>query len=170
MMKRLLIVFGIVITPFIVGLLFTYDVIKIEWISFMEVQPSFRAQEDPLPLPPASIPVQGAAYVPGLGAPVNPIPADEVSLQRGKQLYEIHCALCHGSQGNGNGSFAAFLKHKPANLLAGNALTGSDGSIFMVISSGIPGRMPALRENLPAARERWDVINYIRSLQHQNVP
>ncbi len=170
MIKRLLIVFGIVITPFIVGLLFTYDIIKIEWISFMEIQPSFQAQEDPLPLPPGSIPVQGAAYVPGLGAPVNPIPVDDVSLQRGKQLYEIHCALCHGLQGKGNGSFAAFLKHKPANLLTGNALTGSDGSIFMVISNGIPGRMPALRENLPTARERWDVVNYIRSLQHQNTP
>lgn len=169
MIKRLLLVLGIVLTPFILGLLFLYDVIKIDWLSFMEIQPSYSAQEDPLPLPPDSVPIQGAVYVSGLGAPVNPVPADDVSLQRGQQLYDVNCALCHGPQGAGNGPFSAFLAtNKPANLLEGNPLTGSDGSIFIVISNGVPGRMPALRENLPGARERWDMVNYVRYLQSQS--
>lgn len=168
MIKRLLLVLGIAITPFIIGLLFLYDVIKIDWISFMEIQPSYSAQEDPLPLPPDSVPVQGAAYVSGLGAPVNPVKSDDLSLQRGKQLYEINCALCHGPEGRGNGPFAAFLvNYKPANLLQGSPVTGSDGSMFIVISNGVPGRMPALRENLPTPRDRWDVVNYVRQLQEQ---
>lgn len=170
MTKRLIIVLGILVSPLILGLLFTYDIIKIDWISFMEIQPSYRPMEDPLPLPPQSVPVQGAAYIPGLGAPVNHVPADEVSLQRGKELYNISCALCHGAEGRGNGTFAAFLQNKPANLLQGNAVTTSDGAIFITISNGIPGRMPSLRENLPAARDRWDVVNYVRQLQKAAAP
>jgi mono/diheme cytochrome c family protein len=165
MIKKLLIVLVVLSAPLILGLLFTFEIIKIDWISFMEIQPSYRSQEDPLPLPVGSVPIQGAAYVPGLGAPVNPVPADDVSLARGKQLYQVSCVPCHGPEGKGNGPFSAFLKNKPANLLAGNAKTGSDGALFMVITSGIPGKMPPLIENLPTARDRWDVVNYTRSLQ-----
>jgi hypothetical protein len=47
MIKRIVIVLALLSMPLIVGLLFTYDIVKIEWISMMEIQPSFRAQEDP---------------------------------------------------------------------------------------------------------------------------
>lgn len=168
MIKRLILLLGILILPLLVGLLFTYDIIKIEWVSMMEIQPSFRAQEDPLPLPPRSIPVDGAAYVAGLGAPVNPVPADEVSLQRGKQMFEVSCVPCHGAAGEGNGPFSAFLtKKKPTNLKDPAVVNQSDGAIFMVITSGVPGTMPPMRENLPTARDRWDVVNYVRQLQKQ---
>lgn len=170
MMKRLLIVLLVAASPFVLGLLFTYDIIKIEWISFMEIQPSFRTQEDPLPMPERSVPVQGAAFVQGLGAPVNPQPAGEASIERGKELYSHHCALCHGPEGKGNGVFAVFLQNKPTSLLEGNAKTGSDGALFMTISEGVPGAMPPLRENLPTADERWDVVNYLRHLQEVSTP
>lgn len=171
MTKRLVLVLGVVLVPFILGLLFTYDVIKLEWISFMEIQSSYKSQEDPLPLPAGSVPVQGAAYVNGLGAPVNPVPADEVSLARGKQLYDRNCALCHGPEGNGKGQFAVYLvQRRPANLLQGNALNSSDGANFMVISNGVAGAMPALKENLPTPRDRWDVVNYLRALQKKANP
>lgn len=165
-LKRLVLVLGLVITPLLVGLLFTYDVVKIDWISFMEIQPSFGAQEDPLPLPARSVPVQGAAYIPELGAPANPVPADEASLARGKTQYEIACQICHGATGKGNGPFAVFLNpKKPANLLDADRVNLSDGSIFMTITNGMPGAMPPLKENLPDASMRWDVVNYVRSLQ-----
>jgi mono/diheme cytochrome c family protein len=170
MIKKLIILLIVVGSPFIIGLLFTYDVIKLDWVSFMEIQPSFKSQEDPLPLPPGSIPVQGAVFIAGVGAPTNPVPADEVSLARGKQFYAVDCALCHGPAGKGNGPYAAFLTNKPANLLIGNARNNSDGAIFLVVSNGVGGKMPALKENLPGARERWDVVNYVRELQKQAQP
>ncbi|MDT8898215.1 c-type cytochrome [Thermanaerothrix sp. 4228-RoL] len=172
-MKRLLIVLVILASPLALGLLFTYDIIKIDWISFMEIQPSYRVMEDPLPLPPRSVPVQGAAYIPELGAPVNPVPADEASLARGKAYYDVACALCHGPEGKGNGSFSGFLVvYPPANLVApdANARQLSDGAIFLTITNGIEGRMPALIENLPDPRMRWDVVNYVRHLQQQAAP
>lgn len=53
--------------------IFAFDVIKIDWIVFMEIQPSFGTQEQPRSVPARSIPVEGAAYIPGAGAPVNPV-------------------------------------------------------------------------------------------------
>ena len=167
-MKRLWIVLGIVMVPLLLGLLFTYDVVKIEWVSFMQIQSSFKPQRDPLPVPAGSVPVQGAAYVAELGAPVNPIAADAASLARGKVDYENTCVICHGATGNGKGPFAPFLQPKPpANLLQGDPLSMSDGEIFMTITNGVAGAMPQLRENLPEAQMRWDVVNYVRSLQKQ---
>ena len=166
MIKRILIVLGILSLPLALGLLFTYDVIKIEWISMMEIQPSFGAQEDPLPVPERSVPIQGAAYIPELGEPVNPVKADAESLARGEKYYGQMCAHCHGPAGAGNGPFSAFLvQRRPANLLEGRPLTSSDGYLFMVITDGVPDAMPALRGHLPEAQMRWDVVNYLRKLQ-----
>ena len=171
--KRLFIVLAVVAAPFLLIPLFSYDVIKIDWISFMEIQPSYRSMEDPLPLPARSVPIQGAAYIPELGAPANPTVADEASLQRGQGYFETSCALCHGFAGKGDGNFAPFLtKAPPANLVAAdaNARTLSDGAIFLTITDGVAGTMPPLRENLPTAEMRWDVVNYVRQLQAQANP
>ncbi|HSO26548.1 MAG TPA: cytochrome c [Anaerolineales bacterium] len=163
--KRVVITLAILATPFILGLLITYQVIKIDWISFMEIQPSFRAQEAPLPVPRGAVPIQGAAFVPGAGEPENPVAITEESLARGQHHYELNCALCHGSDGAGAGPLADHLRRQPANLGGQNTTQLSDGSIFMVVTYGIPGLMPALKENLDVG-DRWDVVNYVRQLQN----
>jgi len=168
--KRLIIILVVLASPLALGMLFTYDIIKIDWISFMEIQPSFRVMEDPLPLPPRSVPIQGAAYIPELGPPSNPVPASQESVQRGKDYYDTACALCHGPAGRGDGPFSGFLvRYPPVNLVRedANARQISDGAIFLVITNGVPERMPDLIENLPTAEMRWDVVNYIRYLQQQ---
>ena len=175
--KQLVVVFAAL--GVLAGLLFifTFDVIKIDWVSFMEIQDSYSTQEKPLKVPSQSIPVEGAAYIPGAGAPENPVPADETSIARGAQLFAIHCQMCHGETGEGNGTISAFLvKKKPANLTSELVQSKSDGSLFLTISNGIfnpnntlfpgvefSGQMPPLNENL-TVRERWDVVNYIRTL------
>lgn len=163
--KRLIIVLALVAAPLGLGLLFTYDIIKIEWISFMEIQNSFKPQEEPLPVPARSVPVQGADYIAALGAPANPVAADEASIERGMGYYEIACRICHGPKADGRGPFAAFLANKPVSLLEGRPVTLSDGELFMTITNGVEGKMPNLRENFPEAEMRWDVVNYVRSLQ-----
>ena len=163
--RRLAILFATVGFVFAGLLLFTFDIIKIEWPSFMEIQPSYRQMEDPLPVPEHSIPIEGAIAIPGLGAPDNPTTADEASLTRGAELYTINCRMCHGVSGQGNGTIAPFLiNFKPANLTSEVVQSKSDGSIFLTISNGIEGRMPALNENLTVS-ERWDIVNFVRTLK-----
>lgn len=146
-------------------MLFSYDVIKIDWISFMEIQPSYRQMEHPLPVPERSIPVEGAVSIPNMGAPENPVTADETSIARGTELFGINCSPCHGADGKGNGPVAAFLQErKPADLTSPVLSSLSDGAIFLTISNGKLPFMVPLNENL-TVRERWDVVNYVRVLQ-----
>ena len=114
---------------------FLFDVVKIEWRSFMEVQPSYEEMEHPLPIPERSIPIEGAIAIPGMGAPENPSVADEASIARGAELYAINCQMCHGATGEGNGPIAAYLTDfKPANLTSALVQSKSDGSFFLAIS------------------------------------
>jgi mono/diheme cytochrome c family protein len=145
-------------------MLFTYDVIKLEWVSFMEIQPSYGPMNKPLPVAVNSIPIEGAAYIPGMGDPVNPIEADEVSVERGRILYTVHCAMCHGADAQGNGPVGLALINRPANLSGEVTQAKADGTLFLTLSNGIEGKMPALNENL-SVRERWDLVNYMRSLE-----
>ena len=178
LLKQLLVVFlalGVIAATLMV---FAYDVVKIDWMVFMELQPSFDDQEQPLAVPARSIPVEGPAYLPGLGEPLNPVPADEISIARGAELYAIHCQMCHGEDGRGTGTVSAFLvKKKPADLTSTAVQEKSDGSMFLTITNGIfnpsnslfpevefSGQMPPLNENL-TVRERWDVVNYLRTLR-----
>jgi len=161
--RRLVTIFAAVSIAFAVLLLFTYDIIKIEWPSFMEIQPSYRPMENPLPVPARSIPIEGPIAIPGMGAPENPVEADEASRARGAELYDLHCKMCHGATGEGNGPIAPFLANRPANLTSPVVQSKSDGSIFLTISNGVTGKMPPLNENL-LVPERWDLVNFLRTL------
>ncbi len=164
MIKRLLLLLGAAAVIGGILMIFSYKVINIQWITFMQIQPSYKPMEHPLPVPPNSIPVEGVAYIPGMGAPVNPVPTDAVSIARGTVLFKVNCLICHGPAGLGNGKVASFFANKPANLTSPAVQNLSDGAIFLVISTGVAGRMPAQNENL-TVRDRWDVINYLRTLK-----
>jgi len=155
--------FAAVAVAFFVLTLFTYDVIKLEWPSFMEIQPAYRPMENPLPVPERSIPIEGPVAIPGMLPPKNPIEADEASIARGAELYDIHCKLCHGQTFEGNGPIAPFLANKPANLTSPIVQSKSDGSIFLTITNGVEGKMPPMNENL-LVPDRWDLVNFIRTL------
>jgi mono/diheme cytochrome c family protein len=163
LLRQLFWVFTVLGVLLAVILLFTYDIIKIEWISFMEIQPSYEQMENPLPVPARSIPIEGPIAIPGMLPPENPIEADEASIARGSNLFEIHCQMCHGATAEGNGPIAPFLANKPANLTSPVVQSKSDGSIFLTITNGVEGKMPPLNENLTVP-ERWDLVNFIRTL------
>jgi mono/diheme cytochrome c family protein len=162
-LQRFAIIFAVVSVLFGIAMLFSFDIIKIEWPSFMEIQPSYRPMENPLPVAERSIPIEGPITIPGMGAPENPMEADEASIARGAELFEIHCRMCHGQTAEGNGPIAPFLANKPANLTSPVVQSKSDGSIFLTITNGVEGKMPPLNENLIVS-ERWDLVNYLRTL------
>ncbi len=172
--KRFLAVIAVVVLIFSILMLFAFDQVKLEWISFMEIQPSFKPMEQPLPVAARSIPIEGAAYIAGQGAPENPVPADKVSVERGRVLYSVTCNQCHGPNADGNGVIGGALVFPPVNLTGTVVQSKPDGSLFLTISNGIMGtggqiHMPALNENL-TVRDRWDVVNYIRTLKATATP
>lgn len=161
---RGLIFIGLVLLPFIVIPLISFEIIKIELPTDMANQPSVGFQEGPRLLPPErSVPITGKTIVLDT-LPVNPIPADEISIERGQILFSIYCALCHGDEGQGDGPLAEYYEERPIRNLTSASITGQfDGQIFRTMTEGF-SRMPAQAEAL-SPRERWDVINYLRTLE-----
>ncbi len=160
--RRGLIIVALLATPFIVGWLVTFEIIKVPFPTDMADQPSVDYQEGPRRLPPeGAVPVQGLSVIPE-EFPANPVPADDVSLQRGAILYSIHCQLCHGAEGHGDGPLADYFDQTPRNLTVPQITAEFDGVVYLTIAQGLR-QMPSLAENL-TPRERWDVINFVRTL------
>lgn len=161
-LQRGLLIIAVILTPFIIGLLFTYEILKIPFATDMQNQISINYQESPRLLPPeGAVPVQGLAIVPD-EFPVNPIPADDISLLRGRVLYNIHCRMCHGDNGHGDGLLADYFEQTPENLTSAQISAEFDGAVYLTIRSGV-GQMPALSENL-TPHETWDVVNFLHTL------
>jgi mono/diheme cytochrome c family protein len=167
MSRRLLIPLAVLALAGCLLLMVTYEIIGIDFVSFMEDQPSVDYQDPPRRLPPAqAVPLARPAYLDLPADLENPVPADEVSLQRGEILFSLHCAVCHGQAGQGNGSVVAFWQEearRPANLAEDRFKEYPDRILYRVITQGLGG-MPPLRENMDE-RQYWDVINFVHTLQ-----
>ena len=160
-----------------------------EWLTDMKQQPSvntwqkfsmdaaagdtvgFRGQ------PQGSVPVTGvtvAAWqvsytaapqtVDSLSPVPNPVPADARSIANGHRLYQVNCAVCHGEQGDGNGTMRQLNPaYGFAPAINGAATSArSDGYIWGMLRNG---RGLMANFNRIPERERWDVVNYVRGLQ-----
>jgi mono/diheme cytochrome c family protein len=84
------------------------------------------------------------------------------SVAAGKKSAETNCVTCHGPGGKGDGVAAAALTPKPADWTSAKVKADPDGVLFCKMSNG-RGPMPPWK-HLPE-KERWDLVNYIRSLQ-----
>src|SRR6185295_8903429 len=99
----------------------------------------------------------------------NPVASSPESIAKGKELYfertKGNCSFCHGDTGAGNEANLAKLRRKPADLSNKERMTSmTDGELFWKITKGIRGIMPAGEKRMPEAAERWDVVNYVRTL------
>ena len=96
-----------------------------------------------------------------------PFEATEEHITHGKQLYNIYCAICHGEKGNGDGYLVREDGGKfpamPANFLSDDLKNSSDGRYYYTIMKG-RNMMEPFNDKLDY-EERWEVIQYIRSLQ-----
>jgi putative copper export protein/mono/diheme cytochrome c family protein/peroxiredoxin len=96
---------------------------------------------------------------------VRPIvPYNALSIAHGLQLYDDHCAVCHGTEGYGDGPAAAVLRPRPADLTAKHTADHTAGDIFWWLTHGMKERaMPGFQDRLNE-EERWDLINVVRIL------
>lgn len=87
----------------------------------------------------------------------------QASVQRGSGFYSVFCVSCHGQSGAGDGPVAKRGFPPPPPLPTGKSVQMKDGQLFHILSYGQASMAP-MAAQLSRDR-RWDVINYIRSLQ-----
>jgi Cytochrome C oxidase, cbb3-type, subunit III len=104
-----------------------------------------------------------------------PFEIDEKILRRGRQRFDIFCAVCHDRVGTGNGAVIQRGFTRPPNLHTdlsrGFRLRGRDlplreapvGYFYDVITNGY-GAMPDYRAQIPPS-DRWAIAAHVRVLQ-----
>lgn len=97
--------------------------------------------------------------------PVNPLAPDEVSLVRGKSIYEQHCSICHGPTGKGSELLSEALR--PTEFLA-NINQHTDDVLYNWLTNGIPGTAMVPWKNRLSDSQRWHVLNYIEYLAERD--
>jgi len=94
----------------------------------------------------------------------NPTPCNAESIKEGKALWSTHCKSCHGTKGLGDGTKAAQLKTEPGDFSKADFQSQTDGEIFYKLSEGRDD-MPASKKKIPDDEDRWNLVNFIRTLK-----
>ena len=96
----------------------------------------------------------------GTGLPVQ---VDGYLMERGKQRFNINCAICHGMTAAGNGITKQYGLATVVSLQDESKRKMADGEIFNTITNG-KNTMMAYGPNIPVA-DRWAIIASLRALQ-----
>jgi mono/diheme cytochrome c family protein/peroxiredoxin len=107
-------------------------------------------------------------------AGADPAAANADLVKRGRVVYGVYCAACHGTDGHGDGPSAAQLKPPPRDFAVAQWKHGSDrATVRRVIAEGIRGMaMPASRDTLSAG-DLDAVVPYVLTMvprQHEGAP
>lgn len=106
----------------------------------------------------------------------NPVAPTAEVLARGRQAYDINCAICHGYTGQGGNDpkqgHGLVGRRWPVAVPNFHYVEGKDnrvaslvdGEYYEVITNG-KGTMPAYGARI-APEERWAIVHYLRALQN----
>jgi mono/diheme cytochrome c family protein len=122
--------------------------------------------QDKQPPPKESVPAQTSASLvipPEEAKRENPVKPTESSVAEGKKLYGYQCAMCHGDKGDGKGDMVESMKLNLKDWTKAESLKElTDGALFYILEKG-KGKMPG-QEGRMNATQKWNLVNYIRSL------
>ena len=95
----------------------------------------------------------------------NPLEPTAEHLAAGADLYALHCAFCHGLDGQARTPAAQGMRPQPEAFTGPNSDPLTDAKMFYRITegearTGMPGWKDILTEE-----ERWQIILHIRQLQ-----
>ncbi|MCH2083188.1 MAG: cytochrome c [Saprospiraceae bacterium] len=99
----------------------------------------------------------------------NPFPITADGLERGEDLYNKFCGICHGEKGDGLGWLVAEENTNakypaaPANFLLDDHANSSNGRYYHAIMHG-KNVMGGYSDKV-SYEERWQIIHWIRALQ-----
>jgi|SRR5215471_1185044 len=94
----------------------------------------------------------------------NPL-NDESAWQEAADHYAEHCAVCHGSDGQGHTEIGEHMYPKVPDFTSPDIRQMTDGDLFYVIQNGVRWTgMPAWRSEHDQA-DSWRLVAFIRHLQ-----
>jgi mono/diheme cytochrome c family protein len=85
----------------------------------------------------------------------NPLENDPQAVAAGRNLFEQHCAQCHGEAAEGG--------KKAPTLRSAEVQEASPGAIFWILTNGVVRRGMPVWSKLPEP-QRWQLVSYIKSL------
>lgn len=91
-------------------------------------------------------------------------------VEKGREVYEANCAVCHGLNGNGNGMATHMFRTKPRDFTTGvfkfrSTSFGSlptDEDFFRIISRGVRQTAMVAQDDL-SLEDRWAVVQYLKT-------
>jgi mono/diheme cytochrome c family protein len=92
-----------------------------------------------------------------------PFPVTAATLERGRSLFDVHCAPCHARDGSGNGLIVQRGFPRPPSFHAERLRAAPAGHFFETMTRGV-GRMFDVADRV-AVRDRWAIAAYLRALQ-----
>ncbi len=102
----------------------------------------------------------------------NPLELSSAVVNRGREKFEIYCAVCHGNDGSGNGlvnrraqKILSTAWVQPSSLHQDTLYNDkyADGKLFNTITNGIR-KMSGYSSQI-TTRDRWAIVSYVRALQ-----
>ena len=93
----------------------------------------------------------------------SPLDSTKVDMKKGQELFDIYCAICHGTAGNGKGKLVTNEKFLGVPSYADRPIT--EGSIYHVITYGLNSM--GSHANQLSSKERWMVTSHVLKLRNQ---
>ncbi|MDQ3906967.1 MAG: cytochrome c [Acidobacteriota bacterium] len=92
-----------------------------------------------------------------------PFPLTREVLERGRERFDIYCAVCHARTGEGDGMIVRRGFSRPPSYHTERLRQAPLGHFFDVMTNGY-GAMPRYDAQI-SANDRWAIAAYIRALQ-----
>lgn len=93
----------------------------------------------------------------------NPLTSTPENVNRGKEMYGIYCAQCHGANGDGQGRLYTSKKYTypPGNLMSDKMKAAPEADIYHVITVG--NGIMAEHGSMIRPEDRWKIAMYIKT-------
>jgi mono/diheme cytochrome c family protein len=95
---------------------------------------------------------------------MTPPPVTAALVERGRDRFDIHCAVCHGFAGDGDSVVASKMSLRaPPSFHDDRLRAYTTTQIYEVVTNGY-GYMPRYDAEV-SVHDRWAIANYVKALQ-----
>lgn len=96
----------------------------------------------------------------------NPVKSTPESIQKGRELFQESCALCHSVDGHADSQLGRAMYPPAMDLTSPHVQHWSDAELFWIIQNGVGlTGMPSWKSIL-GTEQTWHLVNFIHALPH----